>query len=141
MERAKHSFFALPNPLSCSVMNKISLNQIERSLKASLESRSSSTTSEVSKYIHTDNPNDNITLENTKILSAEHKWFERGVKEAIYIRVLSFTKQRLWTLQLAPVWNNIIKERLVENGAGTTNGSSTAECYYRGCSLMTCLPT
>ena len=28
LERAKHSFFALPNPLSCSVMNKICLNQI-----------------------------------------------------------------------------------------------------------------
>ena len=27
LERAKHSFFALPNPLSCSVMNKICLNQ------------------------------------------------------------------------------------------------------------------
>ena len=25
LERAKHSFFALPNPLSCSVMNKICL--------------------------------------------------------------------------------------------------------------------
>ena len=29
LERAKHSFFALPNPLSCSVMNKICLNQEE----------------------------------------------------------------------------------------------------------------
>ena len=29
LERAKHSFFALPNPLSCSVMNKICLNQHE----------------------------------------------------------------------------------------------------------------
>ena len=28
LERAKHSFFALPNPLSCSVMNKICLNQL-----------------------------------------------------------------------------------------------------------------
>ena len=27
LEKAKHSFFALPNPLSCSVMNKICLNQ------------------------------------------------------------------------------------------------------------------
>ena len=27
MERAKHSFFVLPLPLSCSVMNKICLNQ------------------------------------------------------------------------------------------------------------------
>ena len=30
LERAKHSFFALPNPLSCSVMNKICLNQVNR---------------------------------------------------------------------------------------------------------------
>ena len=30
LERAKHSFFALPNPLSCSVMNKICLNQVCR---------------------------------------------------------------------------------------------------------------
>ena len=28
LERAKHNFFALPNPLSCSVMNKICLNQV-----------------------------------------------------------------------------------------------------------------
>ena len=28
LERAKHSFFALPNPLSCSVMNKMCLNQM-----------------------------------------------------------------------------------------------------------------
>ena len=27
LERAKHSFLALPNPLSCSVMSKICLNQ------------------------------------------------------------------------------------------------------------------
>ena len=26
LERVKHSFFALPNPLSCSVMNEICLN-------------------------------------------------------------------------------------------------------------------
>ena len=30
LERAKHSFFALPNPLSCSVMNKICLNQVKQ---------------------------------------------------------------------------------------------------------------
>ena len=29
LERAKHSFFALPNPLSCSVMNKICLNHYD----------------------------------------------------------------------------------------------------------------
>ena len=33
-----------------------------------------------------DNPNHNIMLENMNTLSVEHKWFERGVKEAIHIR-------------------------------------------------------
>ena len=28
LETAKHRFFAMPNPLSCSLMNKICLNQI-----------------------------------------------------------------------------------------------------------------
>ena len=30
LEKAKHRVFALPNPLSCSVMNKICLNQPKR---------------------------------------------------------------------------------------------------------------
>ena len=51
--------------------------------------RPSSTTLEVTKHIQTDNPNHNITLENTKILLVGHKWFERGVKKAIHIRVLN----------------------------------------------------
>ena len=43
-----------------------------------------------------------ITLENTKILSVEHKRFERGVKEAIrIIRALNLSLNRgRWTLQL-----------------------------------------
>ena len=36
LERAKHSFFALPNPLSCSVMNKICLNQENKTSKRML---------------------------------------------------------------------------------------------------------
>ena len=30
LETAKHSSFPLPNPLSCSVMNKICLNQVKQ---------------------------------------------------------------------------------------------------------------
>ena len=87
--------------------------------------RLSSTTLEDSKHIHTDSPNHTIMLENTKILSMEHKLFERGVKEAIYIRALkpSLNRDCRWH-NLSPVWNNIIKERLTENGAGTTTGGS-----------------
>ena len=75
-----------------------------------------------SQNIHTDNPNHNITLENTKILSVEHKWFERGVKEAIYITAMNPSLNRDGgRYNLPPVWNNIIKEK-VTDGAGTTNG-------------------
>ena len=35
-----------------------------------------STTSEVSKRMHTDSPNHTILLENVKILSMEHNWLE-----------------------------------------------------------------
>ena len=52
------------------------------------DNRPSSTTSEVSKHIHTDSPDHTIKLENTKILVVEHKWLEGGVKEAIHIRAL-----------------------------------------------------
>ena len=100
------------------------IGETERSLKARFgeHRRPSSTTSEVSKHVHTDNPNHNI-MENTKILLVDHKWFKRGVKEAIHIRALnpSLNRDRA-RYNLPPIWNSIIKERLMENGAGTTNG-------------------
>ena len=110
--------------ISCEECDATYVGETERSLKARFgeHRRPSSTTSEVSKHIHTDNPNHNITLENTKILSVEHKWFERGVKEAIYIRAMNPSLNRDGgRYNLPPVWNNIIKERLTD-GAGTTNG-------------------
>ena len=77
--------------ISCEECEGTYVREIEPSLKARFgeHRRPSSTTSEVSTHIHTDSPNHTITLENTKILQAvEHKWFERGVKEAIDIRAL-----------------------------------------------------
>ena len=111
--------------ISCEECEATYVGETERSLKERFgeHRRSSSTTSEVSKYIHTDNSNHNITLEKTKILLVEHKWFERGVKEAIHIRALNPSLNRDGgCYNLPPVWKNIIKERLMENGAGTTNG-------------------
>ena len=68
-------------------------------------------------------PNHNIMMENTKILSVEHKWCERGLKEAIHIQALNPSMNRDGGHYNFPlIWNNIIKERLTENGAGTTNG-------------------
>ena len=112
--------------ISCEECDTTYVGETERSLKARFgeHRRPSSTTSEVSEHVHTDNPNHNIMimLENTKILSVEHKWFERGVKEAIYIRAMNPSLNRDGgRYNLPPVWNNIIKERLTD-GAGTTNG-------------------
>ena len=85
--------------------------------------RPSSITSEVSRHTHSYNPNHNITLENTKILSVEHKWFEREVKEAIHIRALNPSLNRdSGRYNLPSIWNNIIKKRLTENGAGAGFG-------------------
>ena len=63
------------------------IGETERSLKARfLELRSPSTTSsEVSQYIHTESPGHKIDLEKVKILDREPRWFERGIKEAIYM--------------------------------------------------------
>ena len=113
--------------INCEECEAAYIGETERSLKARFgeHRRPSSTTSEVSKHIHTDSPNHTISLDNTKILSVESKWFERGVKEAIYIRALkpSLNKDG-GRYNLPPVWNNIIKERLTESGPGTTNGGA-----------------
>ncbi|KAH3883457.1 hypothetical protein DPMN_007414 [Dreissena polymorpha] len=51
--------------------------------------RPSSTSSEVSMHIHDCKPDHTITMENVMTLDRKPSWFERGVKEAIYIRALS----------------------------------------------------
>ncbi len=37
--------------------------------------------SEVSQRVHMDQPDHNISMDVTKILEVESKWFERGVKD------------------------------------------------------------
>ena len=49
---------------------------------------SSSSTSEVSRHSHNDCKGHTVHIEEAKILTVEPKWFERGVKEVIYIRAL-----------------------------------------------------
>ena len=65
------------------------IGETERSLKARFleHRRPSSTSSEVSQHIHIESPGHKIDLEKVKILDREPRWFERGVKEAIYIRI------------------------------------------------------
>ena len=91
------------------------VGETERSLNArfSEHRRPSSTTSEVAKHIHTDQPEHTVELDNTEILTTEPRWFERGVKEAIYIRALNPSLNRDGgRYNLPPVLDNIIKKRV-----------------------------
>ena len=68
---------------------EVYIGETERSLKTRFleHRRPSSTTSEVSQHIHIESPGHHVDLEKVQILDREPRYFERGVKEAIYIRV------------------------------------------------------
>ena len=108
--------------ITCDCCDASYIGETERSLKARFDEhrRPSSVNSEVSKHINIESSSHTIGLDNTKVLSVEPKWFGRGVKEAIYIKAHgpSLNKDG-GRYQLPPVWNNIIKKRLLESGTGT----------------------
>ena len=64
------------------------IGETERTLKARFmeHRRPSSSSSEVSRHIHVDNPGHAVSMDSVRILDREPSWFERGVKESIYIR-------------------------------------------------------
>ena len=54
-----------------------------------------------------------MELDNTEILTTESRWFERVVKEAIFINALNPSLNRGGLrYKLLPVWDNIIKKRV-----------------------------
>ena len=73
--------------IKCEECEATYVGETERSLKSRFNEhrRLSSTTLEVAKHIHLEQPEHSVELENMEILAAECRWFERGVKEAIYI--------------------------------------------------------
>ena len=101
--------------VKCEDCEATYVGETERSLKSRFNEhlRPSSTTSEVSKHIHLEQPEHSVELENTEILTTESRWFERGVKEAIYIRALNPSLNRdSGRYKLPQVWDNIIKKRV-----------------------------
>ena len=85
--------------------------------------RPSSSTSEVSRHIHTTEPGHSIGIANAEILEVEPRWFERGVKEA-----MPFTQQGWRPPQLVPQLDQPPQEQR-EGGR-----SETLEfpAYFRG---------
>ena len=112
--------------IKCEECKAMYVEETERSLKSRFkEHRSpSSTTSEATKYIHLEQPEHTMELDNADILTTESRWFERRVKEAIFIRALNTILNRDGGRNdLPPIWVNIIKkimkaERSIGEGGG-----------------------
>ena len=88
-------------------------------------------TSEVSKCIHVDHPQHSVEMENTEVLTTEHRWIERGVKEENIHRALSPNLIRDGgRYNLPPVWDNIIKKKVKADRSrrvGVGSSSSNTE--------------
>ncbi len=87
---SKHQVVGPVYKINCEDCDAAYVGEMERSLKVKFgeHSRPSSTNSEVSHHIHLENPDHPIKLDNTDVLAVVPKWFERGVKEAVYIRAI-----------------------------------------------------
>jgi hypothetical protein len=88
------------------------IGETGRTLKARAAEhrRPSTSSSEVSQHLHLDGrPNHHVSLENISILDQEQRWFERGVKEAAYIRLYHPDLNRDGgRFHLPHVWDNIL---------------------------------
>ena len=69
------------------------IGETERSLKTRFceHKRHSTTSSEVSNHIHLEFPGHHIDLDEVKILYREPRWFEREIKETIFIKAKNLT--------------------------------------------------
>ena len=75
--------------IPCDSCNASYIGEIEKSLNARFleHRRPSSTTWKVSRHILIDNPEHQVDIDGVKILAVEQRWFERGVREALHIRM------------------------------------------------------
>ncbi len=88
------------------------IGETERRLKTRFQEHtrpSSVPTSDVAEHIHLEAPGHQVNIESVKVLDKDHRYFERGVKESIYIRAHQPTLNRHpGRHQLSPVYNNIL---------------------------------
>ena len=110
--------------VSCEDCGKDYIVETERSFKARFDEhkRPSSNNSEVFRYIHQENPGYSVSLMGSRILGVEQGWFQRGVKEAIFIHAMKPSLNRDGgRFNLSSIWHNIVGERI---GKGTRAQSS-----------------
>ena len=101
--------------ISCDDCNATYVGETERALKTRFieHRRKSSVGSEVSQHVHVDSPEHGVSLDRVNILSVENKKFERGVKDAIYIRVAEPSLNKDSRRYLLPaMWTNLLRARV-----------------------------
>ena len=88
------------------------MGETERTLKSRFAEhlRPSSALSEVSQHIHRDYPG------HKEVLDHEDRWIERGIKEAIYIRVHRPDLNRDTRRYLLPhIWDNLLRSLVAKS--------------------------
>jgi len=99
--------------IPCDSCKDSYIGETERTLKTRfLEHRrpSSSDTSEVANHIHKTCPTHAVDIKDVIVLDRDPRWFERGVKEAIYIRAVNPSLNRDGgRYHLPEVYTNIIR--------------------------------
>ena len=83
--------------------------------------RPSSSSSEVSRHIHQDCPGHAVSMDSVKILDRGPSWFQRGVKEAIYIRSHKPELNRDGGRFILPhIWDNSLTSLKPSGSSGVT---------------------
>ena len=109
---------------TCEDCGKDYIGETERSFKARFDEhkRPSSVNSEAYRHIYQENSGHSVSLTGSRILGVEQGWFQRGVKEAIFIHAMKPSLNRDGgRFNLTPIWHNIVGERI---GKGTRPQSS-----------------
>ena len=100
--------------IPCEDCSASYVGETERSFKARFmeHRRPSSSSSEVSRHIHVTEPGHSVDIMTAEILEVEPRWYERGVKEAIHIRILNPSLNKDGGRHnLSPIWTNLLRSR------------------------------
>ena len=101
--------------IKCDHCEPSYIGETERSLRSRFleHRRPSSTTSEVSQHIHNAQPEHSISIDNANVLATDSRWLERGIKEAIYIRVNQPTLNKDGgRYNLPNLWTNFLRSHV-----------------------------
>ena len=89
--------------------------ETEKSFKVRFDEhkRPSSVNSEVFRHIHQENPGHSVSSTGSRVLGVEQGWFQRGVKESIFIHALKPSLNLHGRrFNLSPIWHNMVDERI-----------------------------